>query len=54
MSKLTDKFETIRYDENKKDERLKLLKEMSNSEIDILIKNTPIAQGKIALSKFKK
>ena len=54
MSEKIDEFEKIRYDEDKSEKRLELLQSMSNEEIDILIKSTPIPQGKIALAKFKK
>lgn len=54
MSKLTDEFEKIRFDENKAKERKELLEKMTNDEIDTLIQATALVQGKIALSKFKK
>ncbi len=54
MSKLTDSFEKIRYDDNKRNQREELLSKMTNEEIDLLIENTNIVQGKIYLSQFKK
>ena len=54
MSKLTDSFEKIRYDDNKRKQREELLSKMTNEEIDLLIENTHIVQGKIYLSQFKK